>query len=136
MDQWSKTTSHQKTGFGYLAMRIFFPIVVQACEVRPLDLHQLQGHLQDRTVIAQHLLQTRFLHRQHHQVIMRLENERIELKVIPLQCLYQLILTIERCNQLWTEPTKIPKTNQKGNQDRTGQSVSEQLSVNFSTLLE
>ena len=38
--------------------------------------------------IVLHLLQARHRHqRQQHQVIMRLEKERIELKVIPLQCL-------------------------------------------------
>ena len=53
-----------------------------------------------------HLLQARLLHLRHHQVIMRLEKKRIELKVIPLQCLCQLMLTIERGNPLWTKPTK------------------------------
>ena len=43
---------------------------------------QLQGHLQDRRVIVLHLLQARLRHRQQHQVIMRLEKERIELKVM------------------------------------------------------
>ena len=44
---------------------------------------------------------------------MRLENERIELKVIPLQCLCQLMLTIERGNPLWTKPTKYHKQKMK-----------------------
>ena len=49
----------------------------------------------------------RLLHRQQHQVIMRLEKERTELKVIPLQCLCQFpMLMIERGNPLWTKPTK------------------------------
>ena len=34
---------------------------------------------------------------------MRLEKERIELKVIPLQCLCQLMLTIERDNPLCSD---------------------------------
>ena len=54
-----------KTGFGYLAtLRISFLLWFQACQVRPLDLHQLQRHLQDRGVIAQHLLQARLHHLQ------------------------------------------------------------------------
>ena len=36
-------------------------------------------------------------------MIMRLEKERIELKVTPLQCLCQLILTIERGNPLCSD---------------------------------
>ena len=44
--------------------------------------YQLQGHLQDRRVIVLHLLQARLRHQQQHQVITRLEKERIELKVI------------------------------------------------------
>ena len=71
-----------------------------------------------------HLLQGRLLHQRHHQVIMRLEKERIEQKVIPLQCLCQVsMLMIERCNPLctvnpitsqFTKPTeKFPKTNKK-----------------------
>ena len=72
----------------------FVPVVwFQACQrVRPpVLISQLQGHLQDRRVIVLHLLQARLRHRQQHQVIMRLEKERIELKVIPLQCLCQLM---------------------------------------------
>ena len=44
---------------------------------------QLQGHFQDRRVIVQHLLQGRLHHLQY--VILRLEKERIELKVTSLQ---------------------------------------------------
>ena len=84
MDQWSKTTSHEKTGFGYPATRrTSFLLWFQACNIRPLDRHRPQGHLRDRRVIPQHLLQPRLLHL--HQVIPRLENERIELKVTSLQ---------------------------------------------------
>ena len=36
----------------------------QACQVRLQDLHQLQGHLQDRRVFAHHLLPARLLHLQ------------------------------------------------------------------------
>ena len=81
----------------------------QACQrVRhPVLISQLQGHLQDRRVIVLHLLQARLRHRQQHQVTMRLEKERIELKVTPLQCLCQLLLTIERGNSLCKKPIKI-----------------------------
>ena len=65
--------------------------------------YQLQGHLEDRRGIVLHLLQARLRHRQQHQVIMRLEKERIELKVIPLQCLCQVMLTIERGNPLCSD---------------------------------
>ena len=100
-----------KTGFGYNATRrTSFLSWFQACQrVRPpVLIIQLQRHLQDRRVIVLHLLQARLLHqRQQHQVIMRLEKERIELKVIPLQCLCQFsMLMIERGNPLWTKPTK------------------------------
>ena len=55
-----------------------------------------------KTGEALFLLQARLLHqRQQHQVIMRLEKERIELKMIPLQCLCQVsMLMIERGNPL------------------------------------
>ena len=60
-----------------------------------------------------HLLQARLRHRQQHRVIMRLEKERIELKVIRLQFLCQLMLMIERSNPLWSKPTKISQKNKK-----------------------
>ena len=77
----------------------------QACQRArpPFLISQLQGHLQDRRVIVPNLLQARLRHRQQHQVIMRLETERIELKVIPLQCLCQLMLMIERGNPLCSD---------------------------------
>ena len=113
-----------KTGFEHNATRrTSFLSWFQACQrVRPpVLISQLQGHLQDKRVIVLHLLQARLRHKQQHQVIMRLEKERIELKVIPLQC--QLTLTIERGNPLWTKKTKSQKQIKKGNQDRTGQPV-------------
>ena len=95
MDPWSKTTS-LKTGFRYSAtQRISFPLLSQACQFRLQDLiFQLQGHFQDRKVIAQHFLQARYLHLQ--KVISILENERIELKVTSLQLLCQLLLMRDR----------------------------------------
>ena len=60
-----KTTSHQKTGFGYLATRrTSFLLWFQAYQVRPLDLHQLQRHLQDRRIILHNLPQPYLLHLQ------------------------------------------------------------------------
>ena len=123
-----------KTGFGYNATRrTSFLLWFQACQVRPLDLHQLQGHLRDRSGIVLHLLQARLLHRQQHQVIMRLEKERIELKVIPLQCLCQVsMLMIERCNLVsvvnpitshFTKPNQKFSKTKKGDHDRTEQPV-------------
>ena len=45
-----------KTGFGYFAIRrTSFLMWFQACQVRPLDLHQPQRHLQDRGVILLHV---------------------------------------------------------------------------------
>ena len=81
-----------KTGFQNNATRrTSFLSWFQACQrVRPpVLISQLQGHLQDRRVIVPHLLQARLRHRQQHQVTMRLEKERIELKMTPLQCLCQ-----------------------------------------------
>ena len=111
-----------KTGFGYNATRrTSFLSWFQACQrvVSPVLIIQLQRHLEDRRGIVLHLLQARLLHRQQHQVIMRLEKERIELKVIILQCLCQVsMLMIERCNPLsvvnpitsqFTKPTKTSK---------------------------
>ena len=54
---------HLKTGFGYLATRkTLFLLWFQDCQVRPMDLHQLYGHLRDRRVIPHHPLQPRLLH--------------------------------------------------------------------------
>ena len=63
-DQCAKTTSHLKTGFGFLATRrTLFLLLFQACQIRLLDLtHQLRGHFQDKRVIAQHLLPARLHH--------------------------------------------------------------------------
>ena len=89
-----------KTGFGYNATRrTSFLSWFQACQrvLPPLLMIQLQGHLQDRRGIVLHLLQDLLLHRRQHQVIMRLEKERIELKMILLQCLCQVsMLMMER----------------------------------------
>ena len=53
-----------KTGSGYFAIRrTSFLLWFQAYQVHPLDLHQLQRHLQDR-VILHHLHQPHLLNRQ------------------------------------------------------------------------
>ena len=68
----------------------------------PVLIIQLQRHLQDRRDLVLHLPQARLLRqRQQHQVTMILEKERIELKMIPLQCLCQVsMLMIERRHPL------------------------------------
>ena len=88
-----------KTGVGYNAKwNTSFLSWFQA----PVLIIVLQGHLQDRRGIVLHLLQARLLHqRQQHQVIVRLEKQRIKLKVIPLQCLCQVsMLMTERRSPL------------------------------------
>ena len=60
-----------------------FLLWFQACQVRPLDLHQLQRHLRDRIVIPHHLLHPHLLHLQ--QVKFRLVNEKIGSRVSSLQ---------------------------------------------------
>ena len=101
MDQRSKKHISLKTGFGYNATRrTSFLSWFQACQVRPLDLHQLQRHLRDRRVIPHHLLHQL----QQDQVTVRLEKERIKVKLIPLQCLCQVpMLMIERWNPLFAD---------------------------------
>ena len=102
MDQWSKTTSHQKTGFG-CSTTLRTSSWFQACQrVRPPNfIIQFQGHLQSERNIVLHSLQARVRLRQQHQVTMRLEKERIELKVIPFHSLCQVsMLIIERGKQL------------------------------------
>ena len=82
-----------KTGFGYSATRrTSFLSWFQACQgvLPPVLIIQLQGHFQDKRSIALHLLQARLLHRQQHQVTVRLEKERIKVKLIPFQCLCQV----------------------------------------------
>ena len=96
-----------KTRFGHNAIRrTSFLLWFQACQVRPpVLIIQLQGHLQDRRGIVLHLLQVRVLHhRQQHQVIMRLEKERIKVQLIPLQCMCQVpMLMIERGDPLFAD---------------------------------
>ena len=108
-----------KTGFGLSAIRrTSFLLWFQAYQrVRLQDLiRQLQGHFQDRRVIIQHLLQA-CLH-QLQQVILRLENERIELKVTSLQWLCQLRLMKDRRDPMLTKPIKLQKLKKKSQKER------------------
>ena len=105
MDQWSKTTSHLKTGFGYNATRrTSFLSWFQACQVRPLDLHQLYGHLWNRRVIPHHLLHPHLLHLQ--QAKFRFENEKMWLTVTSLQCQCLSWLMIDQGNLRKSKPTE------------------------------
>ena len=55
----------------------------QACQVRPLDLHQLQRHLRDKRVIPHHLLQPRLLTVSEIQT--REREDRIDSNFFPVQ---------------------------------------------------
>ena len=58
--------------FGLFAtQRTSFLLWFQACQVRPLDLHQLQGHLWNRRVIPHHLLHPHLLHVQLGEMSVR-----------------------------------------------------------------
>ena len=131
VDQRLKTTSHLKTWFGYNATRrTSFLSWFQACQrvLPPVFTLQPQWHLQDRGGIILHLLRARLLH-QLHQMTVRLERERIKLRVIPLQCMCQvLMLMIEREDPLlpWIQSRarspsqpKIPINPWKGDHDKT-----------------
>ena len=86
-----------KTSFEYnLMRRSSFRSWFQACHrvLHPVLIIQRPRHLQDRRGFVLHFLQVRLLHQRQHQVIMRLEKERIEL--ISPQCLCQVsMLMIE-----------------------------------------
>ena len=100
-----------RKGLGFHATRrTSFLLWFQACQVRPLDLHQLQGRLQNRRIIAHDLLQPRLLHLK--QVKFRLENE-IELRVTSLQWLCQLRLMMDQGDLMITKPIKLQKPKKK-----------------------
>ena len=111
-----------ETGFGYnVTRRTSFLSWFQACQrVRPpVLIIQLQRHLQDKRGLVLHLLQARLLYQRHHQVIMKLEKKRIELKVIPNQRLCQVpMFMTERGNPLWTMTTKNFQKQKKRNPRR------------------
>ena len=75
-----------KTGFGYFAMRrTSFLFWFQACQVRPLDLHQLQRHLQHRRVIAHHLLPASSSSPTVSEILSQERGDRIESDISPVQ---------------------------------------------------
>ena len=89
-----------------MTLRTSFLSWFQTCQrVRPpVLIIQLETLIQDKRGLLLHLPQTRPLHQRRHQVIERLEKEKIELKVIPLQCLCQVsIFMIERRNPLFVD---------------------------------
>ena len=140
--EWIKNHISLKTGLGFLAARrTSFLLWFQACQVRLLDPHQLQGHLQDRRVIAQHLLQPRLHHL--HKVKFRLENERIKLRVKSLQYLCQLRFMRDWADLMITKPIKLQKPikrNPRGNRatryilkSRSGSKNSEKIWRNSRT---
>ena len=97
-----------KTGFESFAIRrTSFLSWFQSCQRArpPVHIIQLQGHLQDRRGLVLHLLQARLHHLQ--KVILRLENERIILKVTSLQWLCQLRLMKDRGDPMLTKPIKL-----------------------------
>ena len=101
------------TVFEYSATRrTSFLLWFQACQVRPLDLHRLQGHVQDRRAILLHLLRARLRHRQQHEVVMRLEKEdRTESDTSPVPVSTNVD---DRTGQPVVDQAKqIPKTNKK-----------------------
>ena len=65
--EWINGQNHisLRTEFGLFATRrTSFLLWFQACQVLPLDLHQLQGHLRNRRVILHHLLHPHLPHLQ------------------------------------------------------------------------
>ena len=91
--------------------RISFFSWFQACQrvCRPVLISQLQRHIQNMKVIVPHFLQVRLRHLREYQVVMRLENKKIELKVASLHWRCQLRFTTNRDNPLSTKPRKFPK---------------------------
>ena len=75
-----------KTGFGYPAtQRTSFLLWFQACQIRLQDLiHQLQGHFQDRGVVAYHLLQVRLHPPTVSDTKTREREDRIESDISPV----------------------------------------------------
>ena len=69
MDQWSKTTSHEKRCSDTLQhgeLRSYRGSRLCQRVRPPVLIIQLQGHLQARRVIVLHFLQARLLHLRHH----------------------------------------------------------------------
>ena len=100
-----------KTGFRYNANteNFVFIVIPSLSTSSSSGSHPSTSRTPSRTGegIVLHLFQGRLLHRQQHQVIMRLEKERIELKVIPLECLCHVsMLMIEQCNPLFADSSR------------------------------
>ena len=109
--------------------RTSFPSRFQACQrVLPPVIIQLQGHLQDRKGMVLHLLQARLLHRRQRQMTIRLEKERIELKMILLRSLCQFSLwMMDRENPLSAvNSIKSQSTNPSKKFQRTKETMKEQ----------
>ena len=108
-----------KKEFGYPAIRrTSFLLWFQACQIRPLDLHQLQRHLRDRRVIPHHLLQPRLLHIQLAKF--RFEKGKMHLTVTFLQCQCLIWLMIDQGNlieskTITSRPQKKETTIERGN---------------------
>ena len=108
-----------KTGFGFLAIRrTSFRLWFQACQVRPLDLHQLQRHLRDRRVIPHHLLQPHLLHLPSVEIQTREREDRIERDISPVQVSNSVD---DRSDE--TQPNKIRKPNKKETTIERGDTV-------------
>ena len=113
-------------GLGFHAIRrTSFLLWFQACQVRHLDLHQLQRDLQDRRVIPHHLLPPHLLHLQF--VKLRLENERIELRVTSLRCTCQVRLMIDQGDLMKPKPIKPQNLMKKESKKEQSESLCSEI---------
>ena len=100
----------------------------QACQrVRPpILVIQLEGHFQDRRGLVLHLPQARLLHQRHHQVIMRLEKEKTELKVILSSACVNFQCVDDKTEQPVVDEAnqKFPITSQKETKKKRGNPLS------------
>ena len=114
-----KNHIYSKTGFGYLATRrTSFLWWFQACQVRPLDLHQLQRHLRDRRVIPHHLLQP-----SSSPTVSEVQTRDREdgIDFSPVQVSNSVGDGSGQPDEI--QANEIPKTKSKGNHDGTGKPV-------------
>ena len=111
-----------KTGLGFHATRrTSFPLWFQACQrVRPLDLNQLQRHLQDRSFKHNNLLPAR-LHLTVRENKTRERGDRIESDISPVHVSTTFDDRSGRPDDC--QANEKPKTNLKGNHDRTERPV-------------
>ena len=95
-----------KTGFGYPAIRrTSFLLWFQACQVRPLDLHQLQRHLRDRSSSTSSSSPTL------SEIQTREREDRIDSDITPVQVSNSVGDGSGRPDD--TQANKSPKTNKK-----------------------